>query len=491
MLRRVNIVVHLVAFAMVVTLGGYGVVDLMLLGVCLVATWAVGHLALTLAKSRRGNGLGVLCVGLVILFWVAYTSKLALAMLIAGEYWVVPKFFDEKALIGILPEAYFLATISYLVMLTAVLTIPLRHRIDWQISSSASRYWTMLSLLCMGLVVKYILKARYSLAVPGIEPVQLGIPYLTGILSLTTEFGFLFFANIPFFLALASGRHRRAVFVAFLAALANAAIDLRFGSKDTLMFQIVVTISYLLIINRGLSLGRARFRANARAILIVLAVLGPAVLAAYKYMNFLRYAFLSGATGILDAVHAAAQSDIAQSRSSIVELYNRITGIEALAAVMKLLENSSISSGLRGMIDGSIMHRFTDIVMSGADSKVAFSMTLTGYWYAAGGIPAILFGFLFAGFLCGFIQYFVIKVAPVSHDVKLAFLPVLWIMFVQLMLGGNPMIWLKTMIVTLAVFIAIGCIATRRDRRDPSANTDMRLPPAPKPPGGAVKRDTP
>jgi hypothetical protein len=463
MLLWINIVVHLAALVMVVALGSYGVYDLMLLCVCLVVTWAAGHFALTRAKSRHFNGLGLLTVGLVIFFWVAYTSKLALAMVIAGDYWVVPKLISQTLLLSRLPESYFVATVGYVMLLTAVLSFPLKHSIDWRILPPAPRFRLIMALLCVGLVVKYLLKVYFSLAVPGLDPVQFGIPYMTGVLALTLEFGFLFLANVPYFLALCSGR-RWLIFVALLAALANAAIDLRFGSKDTLMYQMVMTVAYLPIFYRGLSWGRARFRATARGMLIIFSVLGTVVLSTYKYMNFLRYAFLSGTSDIITAVQIAAQSDIAQSRSSIIELYNRITGLETLSAVMHLGENLSASLGIIAMIDGSLMQRFSDIVLGGGESKTSFSMTLVGCLYVFGGIPAIIVGFLFVGLLFGLVQYVVVRAAPVSHNMEIAFLPVLWILFVSLMLGGNPLIWLKTLVVTLVVFVIVGRIAAGRAR---------------------------
>ena len=229
------------------------------------------------------------------------------------------------------------------------------------------------------------------------------------------------------------------------------------------MFQMVLIIVYLLIFLRGLQTGLVKFRKTARLILVITGGLGLLVLTSYKYMNFLRYAFLNGASDFMSALQIAAQSDIAQARSSFVELFNRITGIDAFSAVIHLGEALSFSVSLSDLITGRLMQRFSDIVF--IDNNASFSMTLLGSWYAYGGLPAIIIGFCITGSVFAFLQHLILRIPSVPHNMRLAFLPVFWIMCVQLTLGGNPIIWLKTMMVTLpsAYFISLfAFVPTRR-----------------------------
>lgn len=461
-LRQINSVLHAASFLTIVSFGDYEAVDLLLIGACLFTAWGAGHIALRLAGSRQGNGLGLLTLCLIVFFWVAYTSKLGLAILIAPNFWVVPILVSEELLVTQLPYAFFMATVSYVAVLFAVLSSPWRHHIEWQIRDCKPRYMLILSLVCIGLVFKYFLKTRFNLGVPGLDPIQMGVPYLAGALAILLEFGFLFFANIPFFLALYGGR-RFYLGLALLVAFMNAAIDLSFGSKDMILYQMVVTACYLFIFYQGLVWRRAQFLVSARTLVIFLVIAVVGILFGYKYVNFFRYALLSGVTDISVAMQIASESDLAQSRSSIMQLYNRITGLEALSAVMYWVDGFSSSQTLLSMIDGTRMQNFTEMVMNGRDSNAAFSMTLVGYWYAVGGIATVLLGFLITGLLLSTIQYWVVKNKKVPNNMKLAFLPVLWIMFASLMLGGNPLIWLKSIIVTLIVYLGVSRIAIGRD----------------------------
>ncbi|MBL3563679.1 hypothetical protein JMM59_01405 [Rhodovulum sulfidophilum] len=476
MLIRVNIVVHLFFFAVIVAFSGYSAFDLTQVLVGFLMVGVTGHSALVLSsRQRRGNGLGALTIGLVVFFWLAYTAKFGMAMFIADEYWVVPHLIDTVSLLRVLPEAYFLSMIGFVSVVIAIIAFPLRHSIDWKLRPGKARVLGMLLLLCLCLVIKYFLKARFFLAVPGMDPIQLPIPYLSGILALLLGYAMLFFANVPLFLALFTG-NRWAVFVTFLAAMANAGIDLRFGSKDTVMFQMTMIVAYLFMFRVGLESGRAKFKRTARGMIIIIGVLGIGLVSAYKYMNFIRFAFFHGATSIADAISMAAQSDVATSRSSLIELYNRITGIEAFSAVMQMAEARLFSVSLSDMLSGNLMRAFSDMFLGGIDTTSAFSMTLIGSWYAYGRISAIIGGFLVTGGLFAAIQTLIVRAPGAPHNMRLAFLPVYWIMCVQLMLGGNPMIWLKTIIVTLPFVYFIGRLAfTTTSRLHQTTLTQPRL----------------
>lgn len=460
----INFAVHISAFGAVLAFGDYRTFDQTMALVGFLLMGVTSHIALAIASRRRLNGLGALTIGLVVYFWVTYSGKFALAMFIADEYWVVPKLIDATNFLRILPEAYFLSAIGFVAMVLGVTASPLQHSIDWTLRPARPRLWMMVAFVCLGLVIKYFLKARYALGVPGLDPLQLPIPYLSGILALLLGFAMMFFANVPFFLALFKG-NRWTIFLTFILAMVNAVIDLRFGSKDTLMFQMALVVAYIFIFNAGLIDGRVKFRRTAYGMIILVGVLGWLVGSAYKYLNFIRFAFLSGATSVAAAIQIASESEVARQRSSLIELYNRITGIEAFTAVMELTDSISFNSGLSDLISGTLMRRFSDIVLAGVDSTAAFSMTLIGSWYVYGGIPAIIFGCLLTGALFAFLQYVTIRAPGMCNNMRLAFLPVYWIMCVQLTLGGNPTIWLKTMIVTLPFVFVVGRYAFRRPPR--------------------------
>lgn len=458
MLILINFLLHVITFGVILVLGGYTALPLLFILVALFIVASCSHFCLRLVQQRRGNGQSAQALGLVLLFWIAYTAKVLLAMFIADQYWVVPRLIDSQTLLNELPETYFISMLGFVATLLGIFIFPLRHDINWEIKPGLARMVRMFVLICVGLVVKYFLKDRFNLGVPGAEQIQLGVPFLSGILALLLEFGFLFLANMVLFLACFSG-NRWMVLVGFCLALANAGIDLRFGSKDTIMYQMVLTIAYLFIFLRGLSFGQAKFRRTARGIFLIMGFMGILVVSFYKYMNFLRYAIQEGTTDLFGAVSVALQSDIAESRSSLVEILNRITGIEAFSAVLNLSETHAFSTRLNDVLDGSLLRQFSDFYLAGLDTSAAFSMTLIGSWYIYGGIPAIIVGLFVTGFVLSLIQHLILRTPGLPHNMRLAFLPIYWIMCVQLMLGGNPTIWIKTMIVTLPFVYLVGRIA--------------------------------
>ena len=465
MLLRINRGLHIATFLLVAGCYRYGVEDLLVLSVSLAISWTTGHVGLAKARLNRNNGLGVVTIGLVVFFLIAYTAKLGLAVFYASEYWVVPRLITETDLLSILPRTYLLAATAYAALVFTVLAAPFQHQLDWRILDFKPRITLLLTIVLIGLIVKYFLKMKFSLGVPGVEPLSMGVPYLGGVLTLVLEFGFVFLVNLPIFFAFYSGS-RALLGIGLVLAFGNSGIDLSFGSKDTLMYELAIIGMYMSIFGRGLTSNRRRFEKTSWIMILVLAVVGTATLTIYKYLNFIRFALLYEMVDIKKAIAIAAQSQMAQDRSSIIELYNRITGLETLAAVMHLRDGFSGHMSLWSMINGSVVRFFTENTLGLTESKVAFAMTEFGYFYVVGGTFAVIAGSILLGGLFSAVQFFVVRYLPVHHNIKLAFLPVLWIIFVFVLLGGgNLILWTKSVVVTLAFVQLIGSLSVRRTRR--------------------------
>jgi len=476
MLTRINIALHGAVFLALVLFSGYGLIDFLFIITSLAATCVGGHIALRKAQSRKENARGVLLIGITLFFWAAYTIKLAIALVAVKNFWVVPKLIDSEQLFAALPEAYAVASLGYLSLLVSILAFPVTYHIDWTIRENRARPITTLLVAGTGLLVKYMLKSYFLLGIPGVDPISMGIPFLAGAVTLAIGFSFLFLVNIPVFLALVSGR-RGYLALALVIAFANGGIDLRFGSKNTILFEIALVPIYLSILYQGIYSGRRQFIKTARLLIIGVGSFGLMILAAYKYMNFFRFALLLDTKDVAQAIALAAANDNAQSRSSLMDIINRLTGIEALGAVMHLTQQIQMPGSLIAFIDGSVVRHFTQVVLGSVEAKTLFSMTQFGYFYVGGGLGAVVLGSLVVGFVFAFIQYFTFRSFPVHHNMKLAFLPILWLSFVLLLLGGgNLVLWSKDMLVTLVLFFIISRISVRYEK--PSASRQN--------PGGAA-----
>ncbi len=458
MLVWTNFILHFVFAVLIIMFGGYEVFDIFLVIISFTFTFLTSHLTLVGASRRRGNAYGVLAIGVIIYFWIAYTAKFGLALYIGESYWVVPELINYQKMLELLPWVYFQSMLGLVAIIVGIATFPLRQTLDWRLTEGSARLKLMLLLLIFALFVKYYLKSEFQLGVPAQDPVQLPVPYLSGVLALLMGFGMQYLANIPFFLALYAG-NRWTILITFAAAMANAGIDLRFGSKDTLMFQLALTVIYLSMFWVGLQKDSLKFKKTAIGVIFAIGIIGVLTLQVYKYFNFVRYAYRAGATSLWNAAQVATEFQSVQSRSSLIELFNRLTGIETFAAVMKMYTESNFLATFSDALSGRLMRNFSDTVLAGANTSSAFSMTLLGTWYVYGGIAAIVLVFFATGFIFAMIQTVILRARSVSHNMRLAFLPVYWILCVQLTLGGNPMIWIKTIVVTLPFAFLISRLA--------------------------------
>ncbi|MEW6037064.1 MAG: hypothetical protein AB1648_02255 [Pseudomonadota bacterium] len=474
MLKTTNHLLHIATFGMVCIFGDYGVEEILTVAVCIMGSWAVSHIGLSLAAGRRSAEIGALSIGIVMLYWIAYVTKLGLGMLLSDQYWVVPKLISNEALVRGMPGAFVIATIGYLALMTAVLTFPLRTGFGWEIPEFRPRIRLLSVLLPLVLVGKYILKVQFNLGIPGVDPLYLGIPYLAGLLAFVIDSGFVFVSNILLFCGLALGRPKLMLY-GLLLGFTNAGIDLRFGSKDTAMYQLAIVAAYLAIARYSAGTKAANFRKTAMIAVTALAVFGIAVIGAYKFFNSFRFAMLmEGHAGLSAAIDTALFNKSADSSNSVMEIYNRITGLETLAAIMHLREALAAGGSVAGMFDGSIMQNLIYYVFGTTDVKTAFSITEFGNFYLSGGLLGLVLGSLVLGYCFCLLQYQVLRMR-IHRAMTLAFLPPLWILFVFRLLGGGEMIlWLKEVGVVVATFyftariVCPGCLSRLPGRYSPA-----------------------
>jgi len=452
MLKTINHSLHIAMFCLVVIFGANDITEIMLVLACFLASWAVSHAGLTFAGRRRSAEVGALSIGIVMLYWVAYVTKFGLGTFLSEQYWVVPKLISHAALVREMPAALALATVGYAALMLAVLSFPMRMGLRWEVVDFHPRTRLISVLIPLAMIGKYILKAQFNLGVPGVDPLDLGVPYLAGFLAFVVDTGFFYASNVLLFCGLALGRPKLMLF-GFVLGFANAGIDMRFGSKDTAMYQLAVTLAYVAITRNSKMVTVRDFRKTARIAMSVLVVLGVAILGAYKFFNFYRFALLGGEEDIFRAISLALSSAGAvDSRSSLVEIYNRITGLETLTAVINLRDALNTSGGLTAMISTDLADSFTFYIMGTNEAKTAFSFTQFGFFYLSGGLGGLVFGCMIQGLFFCLTQLFVLRMR-VHPAMKLAFFPVLWILFVQSLLGGGNMIlWFKEVGVLVAVF---------------------------------------
>lgn len=434
-MRLTNAAVHLCAFLIIFSFGDYNMSQLGLILMSFVICCASIEILFLRAKTSGNTSLFWLLTSIVVFYIVAYPVKFALGVFLAEGYWVVPKLITAKNLMNVMPEAYFITTVGLVSLIFGLLLSPFRGHVKIKIRKYHFRVQLIFWLSIAALIVKYLVKNEYNVGVPGLEPSYLGIPYLAGFLALVFHAGTLLLFNLTLFFGLLR-RNISLSFIGLTIAFINALIDLRFGSKSTVIYQIIITGAYLYMLRSAVSAKNLpHFKKTSNIVAFLLFVTGSIILSSYRFMNSYRYAILDGYSAT-EAISVAMNSDLAASKDSYIEVFNRLIGIETLGALIPIGQYIVQDTGFISMVDGSFVDAFTEQIIGHGDAMTKFSVTQFAYFYFTGGYIGLIFGFVVLGFIFTAAQSLVSSL-PVSSALKIAFLPVLWILFVNILMGGG------------------------------------------------------
>ena len=474
MLRRINTGLHLAVLALLVVAAPYNATQLLQIAVCMLACWAATFIAASPKIVRDEPHKFGLLTAVITLYFIGYLTKFGLALYLSEDFWVVPRLISSKALISELPAAYLVTTVGYVSVLTGILAIPSKKNFTREVPEFQVHFSLIVSLLCGAYVVKLFLKIQYSLAIPSVEPQNMGIPYLAGVLSLVIDTGMIFPANTPLIFGLMRGRFSWAA-IGIVLAFGNAGIDLLFGSKDTVIYQIIICAILFYATYRGPHLQMPKARRLVKSLAVPTGVLGLAVLIAYPLMNSYRFARISGLS-FTSAVTSAVTGANYDDANPILSVYNRITGIEVMTALMNTRNYLASDSILQNLLSTELVANIAYQVIGVEQSQTRFSVTQMGYFYVVGGYPTLIIGCLLIGVFFCLAQEIALRF-PVQNVMIVAFIPVLWILAAKLLLGGgNLTLALKELLIVMLVFLGWGWLACRPKRASQSRARSRPMP---------------
>lgn len=416
----------------------------------LVTHYSVGRL-----KSRFGSLSSAIAIGIIIYYWIAYMLKSVVFLYLPEAAWVVPNLIDENTLKNSLARSLVISSVGYSVLLLAICTGRDRQAINWKLEPFQVKCTSLVLITCCVLFLKVLGKIFFKLGIPSVEPTYMGVPYLAGALALVVEIGVFILVNVFLFIGIFSRKHSVFLF-SLVLAFSNALIDLSFGSKDGIIYQAIVLLVYVFLVLKFSPKGHNNAaRTHAKMTFVFSIFLLLLIVVFYKYVNFFRFALLGGSEDIGQAMQLALAHETARSRSSILEIFNRLNGSEILSTVLYYSEQISFEFRAVNLIDGNLTREFTAIVMGVRDTNTSFGITQFGYFFISGGYIALIMGCFLLGKMFVIVQNFLYQFKT-STSVKIACLPLLWILFLKVLLGaGNLVLFAKEVVVFLICYYFI------------------------------------
>lgn len=424
----------------------------------------VGLLVLNLVVAKalihrwqKRAEMSVLVTLIMLFIAIGFVIKLPFLIAFPESSWISRSLVPSEVAAVLAGPSYLLFSLGYLSFVAGLWMHPKRSvgasllRTERHSGKLELLYLVLICLIMLRIVAQYLL----GIGLPGVIPTYLGIPYLTGIVSLLAGPGCFAMANIVFYLAASSGRLKH-LGISGLLLLLVISTSVLVGWKQELIFGPVILFFYFMELQHLFS------PSTRRLLLVIGALLSGLVLTIYPFVNEIRFALLSGSSlveAILDGIVNTNDND----KMVVIEILNRITGLDAFVAAITVLDTGSL--GIASFFGSGINDAFKEVVFGRnyEDVATAFGITQFAALYLIGGIAGLGVGSFTLGFIFSRTFNFLINLKYLKNSVKKALVPLLALFFVnQLLGGGSVLLSLKELFITIIVASVISLMTAER-----------------------------
>lgn len=324
-------------------------------------------------------------------------------------------------------------------------------RIDKRDTVSDYNFYLAIITCLMMLIIKVWVHYILLLGIPGVQ--TQGIPIIGGVITYFVRMGGFALINILLYIAL-EANSRSKIFYSLVICLLFCTIDLSIGVKYSFVYQLYMCF-ILIMFSRSLS---KRIKSNMFKGVSVFLVF---FLLLYPYINYYRFALLSGKVG-WDAIFDALGNEHAQSSSVFLELLNRIAGIENL--IFALDKRSLLDASIFSLLNSEFSIKFTEAItgVSGAVNAVgATQVGLLSIIFKDSYVEIFLTAILISSVLL-FVVFLITRAFGKSHYVLACSISAIFVTYI-LFGTGNLIFYLKELVVMLlAVKTFIYIVRIRR-----------------------------
>lgn len=306
--------------------------------------------------------------------------------------------------------------------------------------------------------LKVFAQSFFNIGLAGVRQMDLGIPYLTGIISLLTGPCIFMLVNITLFCALTL-RKRSNIIIALLFVFMEVSLSLVAGYKHQLVFELAILLIYILIFKELIPV-RVR-----QKLIIIFTLFGMILVVIYPYVNYYRYALLQN-HGLYESVQIALINGNASEKTFILEFLNRINGLENFLVALFYLEGKV--NGISFLFSTEISSAFKVFIYGdrAPDALTAFGLTQFSALYLSMGIGGLIIGPFLFSFISVRLYNAVLTSKYLSPVIIKAFTPILAIFFVKVMLsGGGLLLFMKEFLVIVSGAFAMSYLFVKKSSK--------------------------
>jgi len=450
--KRVQLTKYFIAAVLVVTVGGmfvpHKIVDDSFLAIVMYIVLAFTmYSGLYILKNDNVSSLIFSLLSLYI--WIAYPFKLMIALNFPESLWISKGLVESKVVAQEIAGSFITVFPSLFLLLIGLFLFHRLRNVKSKYEIVKINHRIFIVVIIFLICIKVFSQVVLNIAVPGVAPTELPVPYLTGVLSLMSKHVLFAVVNLYFYYVIRLN-DRNKILIPLLFIVINVVLSLRVGYKGEMVIQGLLLTYYYFDAYRYLSKSTRKLIAIVTVSMVMFAVI------VYPLVNAYRHSILIGADFSKAVEMAQKNSDKHnEGNSKLLSFLDRINGVSEFYGVTKIGKGREF--GFDAILNDSVMDLAKE-KLYGADkdkAKTAFSATYFSVFYLVGGDLLLAVSGFFAGWVIiwslMFIRYKVFK----SNFTFYAYLPLVCILWVKVLAsGGNLLLPMKElMLVVFCLFL--------------------------------------
>lgn len=406
---------------------------------------------------RHNNAASLMFAVLSVYVWIAYPLKVILMIHDPMASWVSHQLFDGNTVRREIVGAFY-TVIPGIIALFLGFLIGGKSRSWDRDGKVVLRHSYFIAIILALMFLKLFVQTFLDIGLPGVKPQMVGVPLIAGLLDLLSRPTLFVIVNLYFYCVLRLNE-RRGLLLGLCLILVNVLLAVRVGWKSELVIQGLIIGFYLVDVYGHMEPRRRRFVGIAAIVIMV------ATINLYTFVAEYRNYIVSGRT-MSEAIEKAEDREKkSMSSLSLAPIYNRINGIDAYYAAIKLGRGKTFP--LESLVSDNVMDLIKEKLYGSEKDKAvtAFGTTQFSVLYLIGGEPLLVAGCFGLGLMFRCLAMWIKDKLLTFDSTFHAYLPFLCILWVKVLsAGGMLLLYFKELVLILGCLYCIERLCYQRQK---------------------------
>jgi len=406
---------------------------------------------------RRNSDAFIMFAVLSVYVWIAYPLKVVVLLHDPMSSWVSHQLFEANVVQREISDAFYTVVPGIIALFLGFL-IGGKSRSLNRGGKVVLRHSYFIAIILALMLLKLFVQTFLDIGLPGVKPQMVGVPLVAGLLDLLTRPTLFALVNLYFYCVLRLNE-RRGLLLGLCLILLNVLLAVRVGWKSELVIQGLIIGFYLVDVYGYMEPRRRRFVGIAAIVIMV------ATINLYTFVAEYRNYIVSGRT-MSEAIEKAENREKkSMSSLSLAPIYNRINGIDAYYAAIKLGKGKTFP--VESLFSDNVMDLIKEKLYGYEKDKAvtAFGTTQFSVLYLIGGEPLLVVGCFGLGWIFSCLTMWIKDTLLTFETTFYAYFPFLCILWVKaLSAGGMLLLYFKELVLILGCLYCVERLCCQRQK---------------------------